>query len=87
LLLPKPPGSAIPYQQAILCIIKSDCTHLLTPLAVGTRHTNRHLTQISHLLTLETIQVGLDSGAGIFEILSRKVKRILQLKKSVTFSH
>jgi hypothetical protein len=56
------------------------CAYLLAPLAVATRHTNRHLTQIRNLLALETIQVGLNSGAGILEILSRKMKRILKLK-------
>lgn len=47
---------------------------------MATRHTDRHLTQIRNFLALETIQVSLDSRAGILEILSRKMKRVLKLK-------
>ena len=69
------------YQREVFLLRKNGCTHLLAPLAVTTRHTDRHLTQIRNLLALETIQVGLNSRAGILEILGRKMKRVFELKR------
>jgi hypothetical protein len=75
------------YQQEISLLQKNGYAYLLAPLTVATRHTYRHLTQIRDLLPLETIQVGLNSGAGVLEILSRKMKCVLELKKPMTLSY
>jgi hypothetical protein len=75
------------HQRETSLLQKNGYAHLLAPVAVATRHTDRHLTQIRDLLTLETIQVGLNSRAGVLEILSRKMKCILKLKKGMTLSY
>ena len=54
---------------------------------MATRHADRHLTHIRNLLALETVQVGLNSRAGILEVLRRKMQRVLQLKGHMTLSY
>ena len=60
------------------------CSHLLAPVSMTTCHTDRHLPQVRHLLSLEPIQVGLYRRARIFEVLCGQVERVLQLSRGVS---
>jgi hypothetical protein len=53
---------------------------------MATRHADRHLTQICDLLALETIQISLNSRAGVLEVLRGKMQRVLQLKGGTRIS-
>lgn len=40
-----------------------------------------HVPQIRHLLPLEPVQVGLQGGRSVLEILGGRLQRVLQLRK------
>lgn len=46
---------------------------------MAARHGNRHFPQVSHLLPLESVQVSLNGGTRILEILRRQMQRVFQL--------
>jgi len=52
---------------------------LFAPITMAPSHAYRHLSDVGHLLSLEPVQISLDSRARIFEILSSQMKCVLKL--------
>ena len=46
---------------------------------MGTSHSYRHLTEVSNLLPLETIQVSLNRRTSVLQVLCGEMLRILKL--------
>lgn len=50
----------------VKCVSSAD---LLAPIAVGTSHSDGHLTEVCNFLPLKAIQVSLDGRTSIFKVL------------------
>jgi hypothetical protein len=70
-----------PRTKSISPLAKS--THLLAPIPMASCHRKTHFAQISHLLSLEAVQVRLYGGACILEILCGKVQRVFKLSNTM----
>ena len=84
--LPRPPDSALSLV-SIRSPTSSDQIsppYLLTPVPMAPCHADRHLAQVSHLLSLEPVQVGLYRRARILEILRSQVEGVFQLSRGVS---
>ena len=59
-------------------------SYLLTPVSVTSGHIDCHLPEVRDLLTLETIEIRLNRGTRILQVLRRQMKGILKLRATAT---
>ena len=59
---------------------------LAAPFTVNERELDGKLAQIRHLLPLETVEVGLESGRRVLEVLCRGLKRVLELRCELQYA-
>jgi len=52
----------------------------LAPVPMNSRHGDAHVPDVRHFLALEAIEVGLDRGRGVFQVLCRRLQGVLQLR-------
>lgn len=54
-------------------------TYRLGKVPMDFRELDRHVPQIRHLLSLESVQIGLQGGRRVLQILRGRLQRVLQL--------